>query len=129
MLNWLKVNCVGESQSFCKTCVFICICTYSCMIILSLLCLVMCVQCAHAHLHACTHTYMRQVCPSDKCYHLLLNCWEFQTRSFRTGAPAGKLSWLQHHPIHQKVVGSNPSWGIYRRQPIDVSLSSHFFCL
>ena len=32
------------------------------------------------------------------------------------------LSWLEHHPVHQNVVGSNPGRGAYRRQPIDVSL-------
>ena len=28
-------------------------------------------------------------------------------------APARRLSWLQHHPIHQKVTGSIPSQGTY----------------
>ena len=31
------------------------------------------------------------------------------------------LSWLKHHPIHQKVVGLIPGQGSYKRQPIDVS--------
>ena len=44
------------------------------------------------------------------------------------------LRWLEHYPVHQKAagstlsqgtwfMGSNPSQGAYRRQPIDVSLS------
>ena len=53
-------------------------------------------------------------------------------------ALAGWLNWLEHHPIHQKVVGLIPSqgtylgcrfngWGAYRRQPIDVSFTLMFF--
>ena len=41
------------------------------------------------------------------------------------------LSWLEHHPIHQKFAGSIPSQGVYlgcgfswgMRQPINVSVS------
>ena len=33
------------------------------------------------------------------------------------------LSWLEHCPIYQKVVGLIPSQGKYERQPIDLSLS------
>ena len=38
-------------------------------------------------------------------------------------AQARWLSWLERHPIHQKVVGSIPGWDAYGRQPINVSLS------
>ena len=44
-------------------------------------------------------------------------------------ALAGWLSWLECHLVHQKVVGSIPGQGAFRRQPmmflshIDVSLS------
>ena len=44
-------------------------------------------------------------------------------------ALAGWLSWLEHHPVHQKVAGSMPSQDVYRRQPIDVSLSQRCFSL
>ena len=33
------------------------------------------------------------------------------------------LSWLEHHPIHQKVAGSIPGRGAHGRQLVDVSLS------
>ena len=49
------------------------------------------------------------------------------------------LSWLEHYPVQQKVVGLVPGWGAYRRQLIHVSLShwclslslclSSFLCL
>lgn len=38
-------------------------------------------------------------------------------------ALAGWLSWWSIVPVHQKVEGSIPSWGTYRRQPIDIALS------
>ena len=28
-------------------------------------------------------------------------------------APAGRLSWLEHHPLHQKVAGLIPGQGTY----------------
>ena len=39
------------------------------------------------------------------------------------------LNWLEHRLIHQKVAGSNPGQGAYKRQPIDVSLSHLSFSL
>ena len=39
------------------------------------------------------------------------------------------LSWLECHPIHQKVVGLIPSQGTYRRQLVKVSLSHWCFSL
>ena len=52
------------------------------------------------------------------------------------------LSWLEHHPVDQKVVGSitsqgtylscafdAPGWGACGRQPINVSVTSMFLCL
>ena len=36
-------------------------------------------------------------------------------------ALAGWLCWLEHRSMHQKVMGSIPSRGVYRRQPINVS--------
>ena len=39
------------------------------------------------------------------------------------------LHWLEHCPIHQKVTGLIPSWGMYRRQPVDFSLSHWCFSL
>ena len=39
------------------------------------------------------------------------------------------LGWLEHHPVHQKVVGSVASWVTYRRQLTDVSLSHQSLCL
>ena len=37
------------------------------------------------------------------------------------------LSWLEYHPIHQKVAGSIPGSGMYGRQPVNVSLSHWCF--
>ena len=34
---------------------------------------------------------------------------------------AGWPSWLEHHPVHQKVAGSIPGGSAYRRQLINVS--------
>ena len=39
------------------------------------------------------------------------------------------LGWLEHHPVHQKVVGAVASWVTYRRQLTDVSLSHQSLCL
>ena len=39
-------------------------------------------------------------------------------------ALAGWLSWLDHCPIHRKVVGLIPSWGTCKKQPINVFLFS-----
>ena len=33
------------------------------------------------------------------------------------------LSWLEHHPIHQKAAGSTTDHSVHRRQPINVSPS------
>lgn len=33
----------------------------------------------------------------------------------RVGVPARWLGWLKHHPVHQRVVGSIPCWGVYGR--------------
>ena len=38
-------------------------------------------------------------------------------------ALAGWLSWLERHPIHQKVAGSISGLGTYQKQGTDVSLS------
>ena len=38
-------------------------------------------------------------------------------------ALAGWLRWLERHPVHNKVVGSVPSWGVHGRRPTNVSLS------
>ena len=37
--------------------------------------------------------------------------------------PGRWISWLEHCPIHQKIAGSIPSHGTYRRQSINVSLT------
>ena len=54
---------------------------------------------------------------------------------------AGRLSWLEHRPIHHKIMGltlvrahseaagSIPDWDSFRRQPMDVSLSHCCFSL
>ena len=39
------------------------------------------------------------------------------------------LSWLEHHSIHQKVVGLIPDWGLYGKQLINVSLASMLLSL
>lgn len=35
---------------------------------------------------------------------------------------------LGRHPVHGKVEGSIPGWGVYWRQPVDVSFSSPSLC-
>ena len=37
------------------------------------------------------------------------------------------LSWLEYHLVDQRVPGSIPSWGVYGRQPINVSFSCRCF--
>ena len=47
----------------------------------------------------------------------------------RSQALAGWLSWLECHPVHQKVEGLIPSPGAYSRQLINVYLSHLHFSL
>lgn len=55
------------------------------------------------------------VCWQPHCSHVLMEHYIF--------ALARQLSWLEGHPVYQKVVGLIPGQGAYRRQSIDVSLS------
>ena len=38
------------------------------------------------------------------------------------------FSLLEHHPVNRKIMGSIPSQGMCKRQPINVSLSHQCFC-
>ena len=91
--------------------------------------------------------------PSNIFVHFSLHNFTFpitQTRCLSIYSPlqicialAGWLSWLEHHPVHQKVTGLGvipsqgtylgcgfrPHQGAYRRQLINVSLSWMFFSL
>ena len=42
------------------------------------------------------------------------------SQNIKNRALPGWLSQLEHHPVHQKVVGLISSQGVYGRQPIDV---------
>ena len=44
-------------------------------------------------------------------------------------SPGWVVQLVEHHPIHQKVVGLIPGQEAYGRQPIDISLSHRYISL
>lgn len=81
------------------------------------------------HTQRCEWTLKKQGCAPgaqflvSKCHSLLQ-----RTRDWARGTWPVWLSWLEHRSVHQKVAGSI-SWGVYRRQLSNASLSQWRFPL